>query len=103
MDKDLKVDENYYYFGIRQEICVDPAEHETMLPNGPSLQPEHKMFADEQSRFYKTQEKRSVACEIEVNGLGCNEKCVMRAIDGNRLRQKLNAAYKLLIKSFIFH
>jgi hypothetical protein len=88
MDKYLKGDENYYYFGIRLGIRVDPAEHETMLPNGPSLQPEHKMFGDEQSKFYKTQEKLSVTCEIEVKGLGCNEQCMMRAVDGNRLRQK---------------
>jgi len=57
MNKDFKGDENYYYFGIRHEILVDPAEHETVLPNGTSLQPEHKMFADEQSKFYKTQGK----------------------------------------------
>jgi len=103
MDKDLIGDKNYYYISIHQEICVDPTEHETMLPNGPSLQPEHKKSADEPSSFYKTQEKLSVACEIEVNVLGCNEQCVMRAVYGNGLRQKLNAAYNLLIKSFIFH
>ena len=87
MDKYLKGDGSYYYFGIRQEIRVDPAEHETVLPNGPSLQPEHKMLAGEQSMFYKTQKKMSVACEIEVNGLGANKECVIRAVDGNRLRQ----------------
>jgi hypothetical protein len=82
MDKDLKGEEYYYSFGIRQEIRVDPAEHATMLPNGPSLQPEHKMSADGQSRFYKTHEKLSVACEIEVNGLGFNEQCVIGQLMG---------------------
>jgi len=66
MDKDLKGEKNYYFFGIRQEICVDPAENKSMLPKGPSLQPEHKMSADGWIRFYKTQEKKSVAYEIEV-------------------------------------
>ena len=56
MDKDLKGDENYY-FGIRQDIRVDPTKHETMLSNGPSLQPEHKIVSNEWSRFYQTQDK----------------------------------------------
>jgi hypothetical protein len=83
MDRDLKRDENYYYFATRQETRVDLAEHETMLLKGPSSQPEQKMFSDEQSRFYKTQENMSVACEIEIY----TEQCVTRAVDGNRLGQ----------------
>ena len=82
MDKNLKGDEYYYSFGIRQEICVFHAEHATMLPNGPCLQPEHKISADGQSRFYRTHGKMSVACEIEVNGLGGNEHCVIEQLMG---------------------